>query len=219
MRCDVACLPAPRSASTRTGTSLCASSRITASTGRMLALTPSTNASPAGSAGAPSPPPFALLGNKFPIFTFSGWRLRLPERVRIPTALRARGLPLSYSGLTKTGIRSRSMFSIAYTISVLNQRGINRAWSLSRSNSTRDLWENFFSLVRAFHLPGLVEIWSNSPCPRFIVSEEVPSSKDICPNHEAEGSAVSNPGNRICVRSAAVPKVFSVTDPTTLSYL
>src|SRR5580693_9204351 len=43
MRCAVACLPAPRSASSNTGTSLCASSRMTASTGRMLALAPSTN--------------------------------------------------------------------------------------------------------------------------------------------------------------------------------
>src|SRR5450631_99426 len=67
MRCAVACLPAPASASTRTGTSLCASSRITASTGRILALTPSTNASPAGCTADPSPL-FAILGNNLPIF-------------------------------------------------------------------------------------------------------------------------------------------------------
>src|SRR5215472_13504321 len=39
MRCAVACFPAPRSASSKTVTSLCASSRITASTGRILGLT------------------------------------------------------------------------------------------------------------------------------------------------------------------------------------
>src|SRR5215831_4755713 len=43
MRRAVACLPAPGSARSRTGTSLWASSRITASTGRMLALVPATN--------------------------------------------------------------------------------------------------------------------------------------------------------------------------------
>src|SRR5579859_985588 len=43
MRRAVACLPAPGSANSRTGTSLCDNSRITASTGRMLALMPSTN--------------------------------------------------------------------------------------------------------------------------------------------------------------------------------
>src|SRR6266567_2081896 len=71
MRCAVACLPAPTSASTSTGTSLCASSLITASTGRMLALTPSTNASIPGSDDDPLPPPFPALGNNLPIFTFS----------------------------------------------------------------------------------------------------------------------------------------------------
>src|SRR5258708_28433439 len=70
MRCAVACFPAPISANTRTGTSLWASSRITASTGRILALTPSTNARIAGSVDEPSLQPFPPLGNKFPIFAF-----------------------------------------------------------------------------------------------------------------------------------------------------
>src|SRR6266702_2308011 len=83
MRCAVACLPAPTSASTSTGTSLCASSRITASTGRMLALTPSTNASAAGSDDAPLRPPVPTLGNNLPIFTFSAECSFCPD-TRIP---------------------------------------------------------------------------------------------------------------------------------------
>src|ERR1039457_5769614 len=67
MRRAVACLPAPASASRRTGTSLCESSRMTASTGCMLALTPSTK-DRASSAGRFSQRPSPALGNCLPTF-------------------------------------------------------------------------------------------------------------------------------------------------------
>ncbi len=53
----VACFPAPFSARSSTGTSLCANSRITAPTARMLGLSPSTNAPVAGRDDRTPPPP------------------------------------------------------------------------------------------------------------------------------------------------------------------
>ena len=71
MRRAVACLPAPGSANSSTGTSLCDSSRITASTGRMLALAPSTNA-PAMATVASCAFPLSVSGNGFPILLLGG---------------------------------------------------------------------------------------------------------------------------------------------------
>src|SRR5579864_1454294 len=90
MRRAVACFPAPSSASTSTGTSLFASSRITASTGLMLGLAPSTNAIPAPSIDARAPLLRPALGNALPILPSPAMR-PLPAHQRIFNLLCTRG--------------------------------------------------------------------------------------------------------------------------------
>ena len=74
MRCAIACFPAPSSPRSSTGTSLSASSRMTASTARILGLIPSTKTNRDGSMEAVASPLLLIdSGKSLPMF-YPLWR-------------------------------------------------------------------------------------------------------------------------------------------------
>ncbi len=105
MRCAIACFPAPSSPRSSTGTSLSASSRMTASTARILGLIPSTKTNRDGSMKAVAP---SLLltdsGKSLPMF-YPLWRQTILSFAL--TSLRARLLP--HSSFGKPDYRDHSM--------------------------------------------------------------------------------------------------------------
>src|SRR5204863_478764 len=118
IRRAVACLPAPGSASSRTGTSLCESSLITASTGRMLALTLSTKAI-ASPQGCLFPVVIHRFRKSFPHMYAHRLQAKLPESVEV-ASLDARELPKRHAAPTSMpNVRNILTFNRLHCIPVI----------------------------------------------------------------------------------------------------